>query len=97
MAGGLSTVLENFATALTTFSLGSTQEAMLADFGTNGLFWKLTAYATAVGGNILCFGSMSGLALMKMERLHIGWFFRHVGWMALVGALLGMVFFMLIK
>ena len=34
---------------------------------------------------------MSGLALIKMERIHIGWFFKNVGVKALVGGIIGLV------
>ena len=40
---------------------------------------------------------MSGLALMKMERMHVGWFFRHVGWKALVGGIIGLGFLWLMQ
>ena len=33
---------------------------------------------------------MSGLALMKMERIRFGWYFRNVGWKALAGSVLGL-------
>jgi Na+/H+ antiporter NhaD/arsenite permease-like protein len=83
VSGLISSVLDNFATAISFFSL--------SDAPLNDQYWKMIAYATAVGGNILCVGSMSGVAFIKMERIHIGWFFRHVGWMALVASLLGLV------
>ena len=51
----------------------------------------MIAYATAMGGNVLCVGSMSGLALMKMEKLHVGWYLRHIGWKAMLGAVAGLV------
>ena len=60
-------------------------------FVQNGCYWKVVAYCTAMGGNILAFGSMSGLALIKMERIHIGWFFKNVGVKALVGGIIGLV------
>ena len=55
----------------------------------NGLLWRVVAYTSAVGGNILAIGSLSGIALVKMERMRISWFFRNVGWKALVGGSLG--------
>ena len=59
--------------------------------GQNNDYWSIIAYATAVGGNILCVGSMSGMALLKSERMRVGWYFRHVGWKALAGAAVGLV------
>ena len=39
----------------------------------------------------MAIGSVSGLALMKMERMHLGWYLRHVGWYAMAGGLLGLL------
>ena len=35
-------------------------------------------------------GSVSGLALMKMERIRLSWYFRIVGWKALLGSTIGL-------
>ena len=43
-----------------------------------------------MGGNVLLLGSVSGLALMKMEHIHVGWYLRNVGWMIILTWLLGM-------
>lgn len=99
LAGALSCVLDNFATAMTMISLQETAfggfsasaGSCLSCVAQNGTYWDVVAYASAVGGNILCIGSVSGLALMKMERVRLGWYFRTVGWKALVGALVGFV------
>ena len=97
--GVISTVLDNFATSMNMFSMHpvETLESLppletgyLDAFVTNGAYWKIIAYASAMGGNVLAIGSMSGLALLKMERMHVGWYFKHVGWKALVGALIGL-------
>lgn len=95
----LSCVLDNFATAMTMISLPDTAFGTIAagtarqniDVMCNGAYWNVVAFASAVGGNVLCTGSMSGLALMKMERIHLGWYFRNVGWKALIGSVLGLV------
>lgn len=97
VAGALSTVLDNFATAMNFFSFPdlSFQDDMLADlvsdYSCNGLYWQLIAYCVMAGGNVLGIGSISGLALMKMERMHVGWFFRNIGWKALLGGVIGLV------
>lgn len=88
LSGVLSTVLDNFATAASFFTL--------SEAPTNDCYWKMIAYCTAAGGNVLCVGSMGGLAFIKMERVHIGWYFRHVGWISLIASLLALsVFFFL--
>ncbi len=87
LSGVVSTILDNFATAISFFTL--------SDAPTNDGYWKVIAYCTAVGGNILCVGSMGGLAFIKMERVHIGWYFRHVGWMTLIASFIGLAWFIL--
>ncbi len=95
----LSCVLDNFATAMTMISLQDTtsdifnssicgQQAF--DAVCNANYWSVVAFASAAGGNVLCTGSMSGLALMKMERIRFGWYFRNVGWKTLVGSVIGL-------
>ena len=62
----------------------------MQNFVQNGLFWKIIAFTAGVGGNILVFGSMSGMALIKVERLHIGWYIKNVGLYALIGLAAGL-------
>lgn len=99
IAGAFSSVLDSFASAMSFFSfhdvwipgVHGVADAYDSSFMENGIYWKVIAYATAVGGNVLCIGSMSGLALMKMERIHVGWYLRYVGWKVLLGAVAGLV------
>jgi len=96
--GVVSAFLDNFATAMTMISLHDTSAIATtsnlvqdAAYLQNGVYWKTIAYASAVGGNILCTGSMSGITLMKTERIRFAWYFRNIGWKAMVGAALGFV------
>ena len=95
-AGLLSTVLDNFATAMNFFSLhdvvglGDPQSALDSVYQTNGLYWQVIAYCVMAGGNVLGIGTISGLALMKMEHMRMGWYFRNIGWKALLGGVLGL-------
>lgn len=84
ISASVSIVLENFATAITFFSISPTREV-------DEIFWSVIAYMSAIGGNVLCVGSMSGLALMKMENVHILWHLRNIGIKALGGLLAGYV------
>ena len=106
VTGFASMALDNFASAMTMISVhdvaasvASAAQTSVADgcydacFVQNGLYWKLAAYMSAVCGNVLCIGSMSGLAFMKMERVRVGWFFRNIGWKCLFGAVAGMAVF----
>lgn len=96
--GCISSFLDSFATAMSMISLRNTDFAMTSStmiqcspYVQNGIYWKIIAYASAVGGNILSTSSMSGIALMKMERIHFSWYFRNIGWKAMVGAAIGFV------
>ena len=97
IAGAVSSVLDNFATAMSFFSLhhvepvGITLDAYTQHFALNGYYWKVVAYSSALTGNVLAIGSMSGIALLKMERMPMMWFFRHVGVKALIGWAVGLV------
>lgn len=76
----LSMVLDNFASTITMLSISTNQH-----------YCHMIAYASAVGGNILCIGSMSGLALMKMERIRLGWYTRNIGWIAFISSSIGLI------
>lgn len=81
-AGVVSSVLDNFATAASFFALNPSTEI-------NAPYWAMISYMSAVGGNVLIIGSIAGIALMRTEKIHIGWYFMHVGWKAMVGAAVG--------
>ena len=88
LAAAISSVLDTFATSITFIALHEGAPE-------NSLFWKVIAYGVATGGNILLLGSMSGLALMKMERVRIGWYLRHVGWVVALSWVIGMLLLVL--
>jgi Na+/H+ antiporter NhaD/arsenite permease-like protein len=93
ISGLVSVTLDSFTTAVTfayMHDVSAATEGYDASFALNGDYWKLIAYCTAVGGSILSVGSLSGVALMKMENMRMGWFLRHFSWRVLVGWLLGM-------
>lgn len=100
IAGLISGVVDTFTVAMTGLSMYSvvdtSQLAMWADsdymenFVQNGAYWKLLVYSTSIGGCLLCLASSSGLALMKMERIHIGWYFKSITPKVAVGWLVGM-------
>ena len=101
VSGLLSGLVDTFTIAMTDVSLypviESTQLTQwadsdyLANFTQNGTYWMIIAYATAVGGCLLCIGSTSGLALMKMEHMRLWWYFKNLTPKVLVGALLGLL------
>ena len=60
------------------------------NFVMNGAYWKIIAYCTAVGGCLLSVGSVSGLMLMKMEHIRLGWYIKNLTPKVLAGALIGL-------
>ena len=99
----VSSILDNFATLMTMVSLHDvyigasdvTSSALM--YAQNGDYWKVVAFAAGVGGNVLCIGSVSGLALMKMERIRLGWYFRHIGWVSLLAFTIGLILMCFVK
>ena len=100
VTGCVSSVLDSFATCVSFISIhplvdtvdvaSSTDAPYMSAFMQNGVYWKVVAFCSAMGGNILPLGSVSGLALLKMERMHVGWYFKNVGVAAIIGWLLGL-------
>ncbi len=104
IAGLLSGIVDTFTIAMTQFTLYPVVDISavgqwvdtdyVMQFVQNGAYWKTMAYTTAIGGCLFCFSNVSGLALMKMERMHVGWYFRNVTWKVLLGWLLGYLLLM---
>ena len=88
-SGVLSSLIDTFTVAVSNIMLYPVAEA--GDMATNGAYWKIIAYCTAVGGCLLCVGSTSGLALMKMEHVRLGWYLKNLTPKVLIGWLIGVV------
>ena len=87
-AGLLSAIVDSFTIAISNISLYGVG---IGDIATNGSFWKVIAYTTAVGGCLLSVGSISGLALMRAEHVSLLWYIRHLTPKVLLGWVLGYV------
>lgn len=100
VSGFFGSVLDTFATSMSFVSLHPVVDVAnlglwadsdyVGDFVRNGVYWKIIAYCSAMGGNMLLIGSVSGLALMKMERIRLGWYLQNVGWICFVAWLIGL-------
>ena len=100
VSGFFGSVLDTFATSMSFVSLHPVVDVAnlglwadsdyVGDFVRNGVYWKIIAYCSAMGDNMLLIGSVSGLALMKMERIRLGWYLRNVGWICFVAWLIGL-------
>lgn len=86
-SGVLSSLIDTFTVAVSNIMLYPIAEA--GDMATNGAYWKIIAYCTAVGGCLLCVGSTSGLALMKMEHVRLWWYLKNLTPKVLIGWLVG--------
>ena len=87
-AGFLSSVVDTFTIAISNISL---YQVGVGDVATNGAFWKVIAYTTAVGGCLLSVGSVSGLALMRAEHVTLGWYIKHLTPKVLLGWIIGII------
>ena len=87
-AGMLSAVVDSFTIAISNISLYTLGGGELA---TNGAYWSVVAYTTAIGGCLLTIGSISGLALMKMEHVRLGWYVKHITPKVLLGWIIGYI------
>jgi len=104
VSGLLSGFVDTFTIAISDISLypvlNSEQLTLVADteymsqFAVNGAYWKVVAFSTAVGGCLLSVGSVSGLALMKMEHMRVGWYMKNLSPKVLVGWVIGMAVLM---
>jgi len=88
VAGVLSAIIDTFTVAVSNIMLYPVTEA--GNMALNGAYWKIIAYSTAVGGCLLCVGSTSGFALMKMEHVRFGWYLKNLTPKVLVGWLVGL-------
>ena len=87
-AGLLSSIVDSFTIAISNISL---YQVGVGDVAVNGAYWSIIAFTTAVGGCLLSVGSISGLALMKMEHVRLGWYVKHLTPKVLLGGVLGYV------
>ncbi len=88
LAGFLSSIIDSFTIAISTLSLYNVGAGGMT---TNGAYWGIIAYTTAVGGCLLSVGSVCGLALMRAEHVSLGWYIKHMTPKVLLGFLLGYV------
>ena len=96
VSGFLSALVDSFTIAISDISLypvvkGALPGDYMGSFIANGSYWKIIAYCTAVGGCLLSVGSVSGLALMQMEHIRVGWYLRNMTLKVLAGWAVGLI------
>ena len=99
LSGLLSSLVDTFTIAISDISLYPVLEYQqlgrwadadyMSNFAVNGAYWLVIAFSTAVGGCLLSVGSTSGIALMKMEHLKLGWYLKNISPKVLLGWLVG--------
>ena len=88
VSGLLSSVVDSFMIAVSDISLYDVWN--VGDYARDGAYWKVIAYCTAVGGCLLSIGNISGVALMKMEHIHLGWYLKNITPKVLAGIIIGL-------
>ena len=88
VSGLLSSVVDSFMIAVSDISLYDVWNA--GDYARDGAYWKVIAYCTAIGGCLLSIGNISGVALMKMEHIHLGWYLKNITPKVLAGFVIGL-------
>lgn len=61
----------------------------LSVYPADHFLWEFLAYCAGTGGSILIIGSAAGVAAMGLERIHFGWYVKHISGLALLGYLAG--------
>ncbi len=61
------------------------EQAWLANFVTDGVFWQFLAYTAGTGGSCLIIGSAAGVVAMGMEKIDFVWYLKRVSLLALAG------------
>lgn len=64
-------------------------QTILSVLDTDGAFWPILSYSTALGGTLLLTGSVTGATLMRIEGVSFGWYFKHVTPKVLAGFFTG--------
>lgn len=96
VSGLLSGIVDTFTIAISDISLypvvrGALPGDYMGNFIANGAYWKIIAFTTAAGGCLLSVGSVSGLALMRMEHIRLGWYVKYLTPKVLAGFVVGMI------
>ncbi len=56
--------------------------------------WHFISYSAGTGGSLLIIGSAAGVVAMGMEKIPFFWYFKKISWLALIGFLGGIGFFL---
>ena len=93
--GILSSIVDNVP--LVAGCMGMYTVAPTGDMSVDGIFWQLLAYCAGVGGSILIIGSAAGVVVMGLEKITFGWYLKRVAGPTLIGYLIGIFCYWIIK
>ena len=95
--GLLSSIMDNVPLMMTGMNLFQvdTVAGSTSEFVQNGIYWQLLSYCCACGGCLLFIGSLTGQAVLEVERIRFKWYIRHYLWRALVAWIVGLGVFWL--
>ncbi len=85
-----STGLDNFASFMTLVSL---HDVSVTDpyYGVGGDYWKAISFGGAVGGSILCIGSIAGVMMMRMQGVSLKWYIRNITPLTLTAGIIAFI------
>jgi len=92
LIGLLSAVIDNVP--LVAASMGMYE---LSVYPMDDWMWHFMAYCAGVGGSVLIIGSAAGVAVIGMEKIDFGWYFKKISWLALLGYSAGAGAYLIIK
>ena len=93
--GVLSSIVDNVP--LVAGCMGMYPVASSGDMAVDGIFWQLLAYCAGVGGSMFIIGSAAGVVVMGLEKITFGWYMKHISWVAFLGYLAGILFYLIEK
>ena len=68
----------------------------LQQYPTDAPLWTFLAYCAGTGGSMLIIGSAAGIAVMGMERIDFGWYFKRISFLAALGYVAGAACYLLL-
>ena len=90
--GALSIILDNMVIILNNISLAPFScNVPQAAYSIDGIYWILLNYAVTLGGMIVSIGTITGMALMKVEGITLRWYFRHITGKIITGGIVGFI------
>ncbi|MCB1108625.1 MAG: sodium:proton antiporter, partial [Chlamydiia bacterium] len=89
--GILSALIDNVPLVAATMNMYE-----LSQFPMDSKLWLMIAYAAGTGGSILLIGSSAGVVFMGLEKVDFFSYLKRISLPALIGYLLGMIFYFLV-